>query len=84
MVAFLAYIAVRPAVSGPLFVQGQFLPHPRQAGLCDPKGADLRKYRYNGVLRSHFSDCSTAALVGVEDSTIKMLGRLESAAYQRY
>jgi len=27
---------------------------------------------------------TTAAQVGVEDATIKMLGRWESAAYQRY
>ena len=27
---------------------------------------------------------TTAALAGIEDSTIKMLGRWESSAYQRY
>ena len=57
-------------------VQGWFLPHPKQAGLCHPKGAEIRKYRYNGVLRSQFiGAAATAALVGVEGSTIKMLGR---------
>ena len=40
----------------PVCVQGWLLPDPRQAGLCHPKSADRRRYKYNGVLRTQFSD----------------------------
>ena len=87
VVAILAYIALRPAVSGPLFVfkDGSFLTRDRlvsairralSSASIDTTGFSGHSFRIGAA--------STAALVGVEDSTIKMLGRWESAAYQRY
>ena len=87
MVAILAYIAVRPAVNGPLFVfkDGSFLTRDRLVS------AIRRALSSAGIETTGFSGHSfrvgaatTAAVVGVEDSTIKMLGRWESSAYQRY
>ena len=87
VVAILAYIAVRPAVNGPLFVfkDGSFLTRDRLVS------AIRRALSSAGIETTGFSGHSfrvgaatTAAVVGVEDSTIKMLGRWESSAYQRY
>ena len=88
VVAILAYIAVRPAVNGPLFVfkDGSFL---TRDGLVS---AIRRALTSAGIDTTGFSGHSfrigaatTAAVVGVEDSTIKMLGRGgEASAYQRY
>ena len=87
VVAILAYIAVRPAVNGPLFVfkDGSFLTRDRLVS------AIRRALSAAGINTTGFSGHSfrigaatTAAVVGVEDSTIKMLGRWESSAYQRY
>ena len=83
----LAYLAVRPSPQGPLFVfqNGSYLTrdklvvHVRQ-GLTligvDPTCFSGHSFRIGAV--------TTAAQVGVEDATIKMLGRWESSAYQRY
>ena len=85
--AILAYIAIRPPVVGPLFVyrDGSFLTRDklvsalkqalRTAGM-DTKGYSGHSFRIGAA--------TTAALKGVEDSVIKMLGRWESSAYQRY
>ena len=75
--AILAYIAVRPAVNGPLFVfkDGSFLTRDRLVA------AIRRALTSAGINTSGFSGHSFR---GVEDSTIKMLGRWESSAYQRY
>lgn len=87
VVAILAYVAVRPAVNGPLFVfkDGSFLTRDRLVS------AIRRALSSAGIDTNGFSGHSfrigaatTAALVGIEDSTIKMLGRWESSAYQRY
>ena len=85
--AILAYIAIRPPVRGPLFVyrDGSFLTRDKLIGalkqaLCtagmDTKGYSGHSFRIGAAI--------TAALKGVEDSVIKMLGRWESSAYQRY
>ena len=85
--AVLAYVAVRPAVNGPLFVfkDGSFLTRDRlvsairralTAAGMDTAGFSGHSFRIGAA--------TTAALVGLEDSTIQMLGRWESAAYQRY
>ena len=84
VVAILAYIAVRPAVMF-VFKDGSFL---TRDGLVS---AIRRALTSAGIDMTGFSGHSfrigaatTAAMVGVEDSTIKMLGRWESSAYQRY
>ena len=83
----LAYVAVRPAVNGPFFVfkNDTFLTRDRLVS------AIRRALTAAGIDTTGFSGHSfrigaatTAALVGLEDSTIQMLGRWESAAYQRY
>ena len=87
VVAILAYIAVLPAVNGPLgvFKDGSFL---TRDGLVS---AIQRALTSAGIDTTGFSGHSfriraatTAAVVGVEASTIKMIGRWESSAYQRY
>ena len=87
MVAILAYVAVRPVVSGPLFVFKDvfFLTRDRlvsaiRRALCtaevDTKGYSAPSFQIGAA--------KTAALVGIKHSTIKMLGRWESSAHQRY
>jgi len=85
--AVLAYLAVRPSSQGPLFVfqDGSYLTrdklvvHVRQ-GLrlmgVDPTCFSGHSFRIGAA--------TTAAQLGVEDATIKMLGWWESSAYQRY
>lgn len=85
--ALLAYIAVRPAVSGPLFVfrDGSFLSRERliiavQAAL-EQAGVNARSYTGHSF---RIGAATAAAEAGLEDSVVKMLGRWESSAYQRY
>jgi len=85
--AVLAYIAVRPPLPGPLFIfaDGQPLTRDklvqavRQA--LATAGVDTSGYTGHSL---QIGAATTAALVGLEDSVIKMLGRWESTAYQRY
>ena len=85
--AMLAYIAIRPAVSGPLLVfkDGSYLTRDRLIlyirSALNAAGVDTRGYSGQSF---RIGAATTAALAGVEDSTIKMLGRCESSAYQRY
>ena len=85
--ALLAFVAVRPDREGPLFVfqDGSFLTRDRlvmavratlQSAGVDASGYSGHSFRIGAA--------TTAARRGVEDSTIKTLGRWESAAYQRY
>ena len=85
--ALLAFIAIRPEVNGPLFVfkDGSFLTrdrlvaHVRQslsAAGIDTKGYSGHSFRIGAA--------TTAAMAGIEDSSIKILGRWESSAYQCY
>ena len=82
--ALLAFIAIRPEVNGPLFVfkDGSFLTrdrlvaHVRQSFKCC-------RNRHERLLWP-LDAATTAAMAGIEDSVIKMLGRWESSAYQRY
>ena len=85
--AILAYIACRPLVEGPLFIfkDGSYLTRDKfvsavKQGLV-ASGIDCRGYSGHSF---RIGAATTAALQGVEDSVIKMLGRWESAAYQRY
>jgi hypothetical protein len=85
--AILAYYAIRPAVPGPFFIykDGSLLTRDRLVTAVRQALAQA------GVDTSHYSGHSfrigaatTAALAGLSDATIKMLGRWESAAYQQY
>ena len=85
--ALLAYVAVRPPVVGPLFVyhDGSFLTREKLVAAVrlalQQAGMDASKYSGHSF---RIGAATTAAKVGLEDSVIKMLGRWESTAYQRY
>ena len=85
--AVLAYLAIRPPTPGPLFIfrDGSYLSRDRlvtrlrqglQAVNIDPAHFSGHSFRIGAA--------TTAAQAGIEDSVVKMLGRWESAAYQRY
>ena len=85
--ALLAFMAVRRAGQGPLFVYVDGTPLTRdrlvetvrrilrQAGVS-PAGYSGHSFRIGAA--------TTSAQAGLQDSVIKMLGRWESTAYQRY
>ena len=84
--ALLAFLAIRPAVEGPLFVFSDGSPLTRDK-LVDAVRQALGRA---GISAAGYSGHSfrigaapTAAQAGLEDSVIKMLGQWESAAYQR-
>ena len=87
VVALLGYIMLRPQVLGPLFVykDGSYLTRDKLVGSVRQTlravGVDTKGYSGH---RFCIGAATTAALRGVEDSVIKMLGRWESAACQRY
>lgn len=85
--ALLAYIAVRPAVRGPLFVfgDGSFLSRDKLVTSVRTalQQAGMSAQSYTGH-SFRIGAATTAAQVGLEDSVIKMLGRWESTAYQLY
>ena len=85
--ALLAYIAVRPPVPGPLFVypDGSFLTTDKLVASVRQalQGAGMDPSNYSGH-SFRIGAATTAAQAGLEDSVIKMLGRWESTAYQRY
>ena len=84
--ALLTLVAVRPSVAGPLFAfeDGSFsrdkLVSAVQSAL---RQAGIEANNYKGH-RFRIGAATTAAEVGLEDSMVKMLGRWESSAYQRY
>ena len=85
--ALLTFMTVRPAGQGPLFVYVDGTPLTRdklvetvqhmlqQAGVS-PAGSSGHSFRIGAA--------TTAAQAGLKDSVVKMLGRWESMAYQRY
>lgn len=85
--AMLAYLAVRPHLSGPLFIfsdghpltRSRLVSHLRKA--LTEAGIDSTHYAGHSF---RIGAASTAAAKGIEDSKIKMLGRWESAAYLQY
>lgn len=85
--ALLAYIAVRPSTQGPLFIFRDGTPLTRDKLVVAVRQAlgqaGIESAMYSGH-SFRIGAATTAALMGVEDSMIKMLGRWESAAYQRY
>ena len=85
--AMLAYVAMRGGDQGPLFRQSDGQPLTRtflvtalRAGLA-ASGIDQSKYCGHSF---RIGAATTAALNGIPDSTIKILGRWESSAYQLY
>ena len=82
MAALLAYIAVRTDPPGPLFVYKDGSPLTRDKLVVAVRQA----LEQAGHTASKYSGhrIGAAAQAGLEDSLIKMLGRWESAAYQRY
>lgn len=85
--ALLAYIAIRQARLGPLFIFKDDSPLTRDKLVSAVQSA----LNQTGMDTSGFTGHSfrigaatSAAQAGLEDSLIKMLGRWESSAYQRY
>ena len=85
--ALLEYLVVRGSGPGPLFMFQDGMPLTRPGFVAKVKGTLTRA----GIDSSHFSGHSfrsgaatTAAERGIGDSTIKMLGRWKSSAYQLY
>lgn len=87
VVAMLAYLAVRPTREGPLFLfkdgrpltRARLVDHLHQALLkagLDPSAFNGHSFRIGAATTAHQK--------GVEDSSIQMLGRWQSAAYLRY
>ena len=85
--AVLSYLAIRAATPGPLFVfkNGSFLTRDRLVSRLrnSLQEAGIKAANFSGH-SFRIGAATTAARVGIEDSVIKMLGRWESAAYQRY
>ena len=85
--AILSYVAVRPSVTGPLFVFHDRQPLTRDRlvqAVCQAlssAGVDTSAYSGHSF---RIGAATTAALAGLEDSLIKMLGRWESDAFQWY
>lgn len=85
--ALLAYLAVRGGSPGPLFKlkDGRFLTKDlfvtRVRSALSSLGYDKSSYVGHSF---RIGAATTAAEKGIEDSTIKMLGRWESSAYQLY
>ena len=85
--ALLAFMAVRAAVNGPLFVFANGTPLTRDR-LVE---AVRRALQQAGIPTAGYSGHSfrigaatSATAAGLQDSMVKMLGRWESSAYQRY
>ena len=85
--ALLASVAVRPHFRGPLFMfqEGTYLTRDRLVlavrQALQQAGSDPSRYSGHSF---RIGAATAAAQAGLEDSLIKMLGRWESAAYQRY
>ena len=85
--ALLAYIAVRPHCTGPLFVfqDGAFLTREKLVAAVQLalQRAGVASENYTGH-SFHIGAATAAAQAGLEDSVIKTLGRWELSAYCRY
>ena len=85
--ALLAFMAVRPAINGALFVFANGTPLTRdrlvEAVRCALRKAGVPATGYSGH-SFRIGAATTAAEAGLEDSVVKMLGRWESSAYHRY
>ena len=85
--ALLAYMAIRGKTAGPLFsmANGAFLTRDTfvREVLKALSAAGIEQSKYSGH-SFRIGAATTAAMAGIEDSTIKILGRWESSAYQLY
>ena len=85
--ALLAFMAIRPPGNGALFVFANGTPLTRdklvEAVRCALQKAGVPAAGYSGH-SFRIGAATSAAEAGLEDSVVKMLGRWESAAYQRY
>ena len=85
--AILSYLAVRGPKVGPLFIfaDGRFLTRDRFVAkvrvALTAAGLDYSQYAGHSL---RIGAATTAALKGINDSTIKMLGRWQSSAYLLY
>lgn len=85
--AILAYIAVRAPTPGPLLMWEDGTPLTKTAftlkfqAVLVAAGIDPTHYKGHSF---RIGAATTAAAVGVPDSTIQMLGRWSSAAFQKY
>ena len=82
--AILAYCAIRPAIASPFFVFEDGSPLTRERLVAAVRSA----LSHAGVNTAHYSGHSfrvvAATRAGLQEATIKMLGRWESSAYERY
>lgn len=85
--ALLAYLAIRPPTPGPLFLLQSGNPLSRQALITAIRNAlssaGLDVSLFNGH-SFRIGAATSAALAGVPDSTIKLMGRWRSSAFTRY
>ena len=85
--AVLAYLAICPSTRGPLFLLSSRVPLKRETFVSRLKqglsSAGIDFSGYNGH-SFRIGAATTAARVGIPDSTIKILGRWESSAYCLY
>lgn len=85
--AIAAYLVARGRERGPFFKLASGAPLTRQVLVqklrvaLEAAGVDASKYAGHSF---RIGTATTAAMVGIEDSLIKTLGRWESAAYQLY
>ena len=87
VLAMVAYLALREKSQGPLFVRSNGNPLSRAFLVDSLKGAlqqcGVDPTNYNGH-SFRIGAATTAAACGIEDATIKMLGRWQSSAYTLY
>ena len=85
--ALLAYLAIRPSTPGPLFLLQSGDPLSRQVLVTAVRNAlsstGLDVTLFNGH-SFRIGAATSAALAGVPDSTIKLMGRWKSSAFTRY
>ena len=83
--AVLAYLAIRPSTPGPLLLLSSGITFTRETFVTKLKqGLSSAGIDSSGYNDHSFSAATTAARVGIPDSTIKILGRWESSAYCLY
>ena len=85
--AVLAYFAVHPAMSGPLFLLSSGVPLSRQFLVAtihrDLSACGLDVTRFNEY-SFRIGVATTASQSGLRDSTIQLLGRWKSSAFTSY
>ena len=85
--AILQYLAIRPSDNGPLFIDHTGKPLTKPAFVTHIKQVLKAVGKKSNAYKGHsfrIGAATTAAACGLEDSTIKTLGRWSSAAFQLY